>query len=314
MIAISANLPNYTGVKIPRAHAFTQHIQSSSSSEAPQASDTIPSDYPSESQSEVEELDVRSLPISSAGSYDVRNCIQNTSDIYVEEYNHAHEVFERELPQDFDIRFKLAKPPSPPISVITSSDSESCDVAIYEKNNLSTIVETHEDVDSVNMSSYQVEDVLDQSYSIPMEDNTKSMTTWKTVQTNDEIYDMDIHSETIPTFHPTVTKHAVDDLQTRKITERKTVENVEKFKKIITDYKTLPHYQEPEWEVAIKPLEDSKSNWENFSDVTSNSSYAPSFTMNKVSANRKYLAGKKRLRIIKKCNFLKVINIFRSTN
>ena len=73
----------FEGLKIPRAHAAATATGSSSGSEAAliipgEHSDTLPSDYPSESpssaHSEVEDVDTRSLrqpsTVSSAGSYD----------------------------------------------------------------------------------------------------------------------------------------------------------------------------------------------------------------------------------------------------
>ena len=48
------NISVFEGVKIPRAHAALAAVHSSSGSEV-----LIPSDYPSESHSEIEEIDTR---------------------------------------------------------------------------------------------------------------------------------------------------------------------------------------------------------------------------------------------------------------
>lgn len=74
----------FEGLKIPRAHAPVQAAASSSGSEGPLISDTIPSDYPSESHSEVEDAETRSLPVSSAGSYENRAYVQDASSFYSE--------------------------------------------------------------------------------------------------------------------------------------------------------------------------------------------------------------------------------------
>lgn len=53
------NISAFEGLKIPRAHAPLAVVHSSSGSDGPLISDTIPSDYPSESHSEIEEIDTR---------------------------------------------------------------------------------------------------------------------------------------------------------------------------------------------------------------------------------------------------------------
>lgn len=299
-----ANLPVFGGVKIPRAHAMVHAHQSATSSETAHASDTLPSDYPSESQSEIEELDVRSLPISSAGSYDTRNFVQNISDYYIEQYNHVNEIHEREPPQDFNVQFKLTKAPSPPVSSITTSDNESVDVALYEKNNLSTIMETQEDMESISVAPFDIiEDVVDvheqhlsESYLVDKSNyedkrviETSDLPSWQTNQTHQELYQHD-STQNIDYAHPmNITRHEVDDIQTRRITEKQTTENVEKFRKIITDYKTAPDHQ---WNVDIKPGRDPKTAWENFSDATSTSSFAHPYTLTKYEDSTEYLQGK----------------------
>lgn len=57
------NLSGFEGLKIPRAHPPLAAVRSSSESEGALVSDTIPSDYPSESHSEIEEHDTRYLKL-----------------------------------------------------------------------------------------------------------------------------------------------------------------------------------------------------------------------------------------------------------
>lgn len=64
---------------------------SSSGSDGPLISDTLPSDYPSESHSEIEDVDTRSLPVSSAGSFENRAYVHDNSSIYSEHYGHTQE-------------------------------------------------------------------------------------------------------------------------------------------------------------------------------------------------------------------------------
>lgn len=146
-------LPVFEGVKIPRAHAALVPIPSSSSSEGALISDTLPSDYPSESHSEAEEIDTRSLPVSSAGSYENRAYVQETSSIYSEHYGHTqeiHAVAVREHSPQFNVQVRVKKaPPPPPSNYSSTSDSDSVQTNRMERNNLSTIMESHEDRESI---------------------------------------------------------------------------------------------------------------------------------------------------------------------
>lgn len=70
----------FEGVKIPRAHAPLQQACSSGSEGLPPSSDTLPSDYPSESHSDAEvEVPTRSPPLSSALSHDNRAYISDSA-------------------------------------------------------------------------------------------------------------------------------------------------------------------------------------------------------------------------------------------
>lgn len=153
------NLSNFEVLKIPRAHAALAAVHSSSGSEGV----LIPSDYPSESHSEIEEIDTRSLPFSSAGSFENRAFVQETSSIYSENYGHTQEfqtsnavastvprlpIAAKESSPKFDVQVRVKKSPPPPPSPVTS-DTESVATLRHERNNLSTIMETHEDRESV---------------------------------------------------------------------------------------------------------------------------------------------------------------------
>lgn len=156
------NISAFEGVKIPRAHAALQAVYSSSGSEGV----LIPSDYPSESHSEIEEIDTRSLPFSSAGSFENRGFVQETSSIYSDHYAPAQEmpaanaimttVMRHNTPVQevvagspkFDVQVRVKKSPPPPPSPVTS-DTESVATLRPDRNNLSTIMEAYEDRESV---------------------------------------------------------------------------------------------------------------------------------------------------------------------
>lgn len=101
----------------------------------------------------------RSLPFSSAGSYENRAFVQETSSIYSEHYYHTQEfqtpqtttvpklpIAVKDSPK-FDVHVRVKRAPPPPPSPLTS-DTESVATSRHDRN-LSTIMETHEDRESV---------------------------------------------------------------------------------------------------------------------------------------------------------------------
>lgn len=132
------------GLKIPRAHVpVLQQVQSSS--------DTLPSDYPSESHSEIEEVDTRSLPHSSVSSYENHAYLQEASSVYSENLGQIQEIQAVAViapSPKFDVQVRVKRAPPPPPSVTSSSESESV-ASRTERNNLSTIMESHEDRESI---------------------------------------------------------------------------------------------------------------------------------------------------------------------
>ncbi|XP_030379483.1 uncharacterized protein LOC115627796 [Scaptodrosophila lebanonensis] len=176
------NISAFEGVKIPRAHAALQAVYSSSGSEGA----LIPSDYPSESHSEIEEIDTRSLPFSSAGSFENRAFVQETSSIYSDHYapaqeipaanavvtavtRHAMPIKEAAPSPKFDVQVRVKKSP-PPIPSPVTSDTESVATVRPDRNNLSTIMEAYEDRESImTMDSLpaQVETIQTQFTYVP---------------------------------------------------------------------------------------------------------------------------------------------------
>lgn len=129
-------------VKIPRVHVpVLAAVQSSS--------DTLPSDYPSES-SEIE-VDIRSLPHSSVSSYENHAYLQEASSVYSENLGQIQEIqtvaVKAPSPQ-FDVQVRVKRPPPPPPSV-SSTETETESVVSRNDRNLSTIMESHEDRESI---------------------------------------------------------------------------------------------------------------------------------------------------------------------
>lgn len=325
----------FEGLKIPRAHAPVM-AASSSGSEGPLISDTLPSDYPSESHSEIEDVDTRSLPVSSAGSFENKAYIQDGS-YYSEGYGHTQEIqtvaaIIKESPK-FDVQVRVKRAPPPPPSPTITSDTESS-IARTERN-LSTILEQREEsirtVESPPPTKTQFSYVPElhppPKYIQPapvynrilrrQQELQESHQTWEEMDTtrslaslNTEMTDTHSVTEIVDGTHskpappppppiapayiasqtieiaetlqeppiavyrkPEITSHVVDDVFLRTITEKRTIEDIERHKRLITEYKARPKPMEDQkWDVTIRniPAEmPEPPEWENFSDISS---------------------------------------------
>lgn len=332
----------FEGVKIPRAHAPVTMTGSSSGSDGPLISDTIPSDYPSESPSEPE--DERSIP--SAGSYENAGYIPDGSYYSEGAYGESHEE-QREAPRlamlpptsaalikeqpKFDVQIRVKKPPPSPPS-LTMSDTESSTSRL--DRNLSTIVEQREE--SVrSIESPQPNERTQFTYvpelhpppkhvqapptynkilrrqqeyheEIPVRP-ARSIASLNTEMTDThsmtEVLDDSHHRFVAPTppppppivpkqqyivdleqpesleppiavvHKPEITSHVVDDVFLRTITEKRTIEDIERHKRLITEYHTKPKpVEDIKWDVTIKHYPGDlpqAPDWENFSDISS---------------------------------------------
>lgn len=340
------NISHFEGLKIPRAHAPLVTVHSSSGSDGPLISDTLPSDYPSESHSETEDVDTRSLPVS-CSSYENRAFVQDNSSIYSENYGHTqefqaanavahaamvarHPIAVKESSPKFDVQVRVKRAPPPPPSP-PSSDSESITTSIRERNNLSTIMESHEDRESVITMDSMPQDVAHSHFTYVPElhpapkhvqpppvfskilrkqqearqkqswpedyadgpPDTRSIVSLGTERTDTHsVSEMVDYSHRYPNqYHsavqieqtermpeppivvklPEITSHVVDDVFLRTITEKKTIEDIEKYKRMVTEYKARP-VQDPTWDVTIRnyPNEgNTQPQWEDFSDISS---------------------------------------------
>ncbi|KAL7036818.1 hypothetical protein ACKWTF_008939 [Chironomus riparius] len=284
-------------LKIPRATLEAVAIPQSSS-------DTLPSDYPSESHSEIEEA----------------------SSVYSENLGYVQEiqavaVAKAPSPQ-FDVQVRVKKPPPPPPSISSSSDTESA-VSRNDRNNLSTIMESHEDRESIlTIESLPHENVQTQfTYMPELHPAPKYIappTVYSTLNKNvrkyqphwpDDLADgppittieeIETHTvtQTVDEGHPTytttmeidsleapiqvvrkpeITSHVVDDVFLRTITEKRTIEDIEKQKRMVTEYKIRPIIHDPTFDVHIRnhPLNATGPQWEDFSDISSASGVGP---------------------------------------
>lgn len=77
---------------------------------------------------------------------------------------------------------------------------------------------------------------------------------------------------------PEITSHVVDDVFLRTITEKRTIEDIEKQKRMVTEYKIRAMAPpDPTFDVRIRnyPTEAGGPQWEDFSDISSASGIAP---------------------------------------
>lgn len=247
----------FEGLKIPRVNAPLQAPPSSSGSEG----QLIPSDYPSESQSD----DARSLPPSSGGSFENQAFIQDTSSFYSEV----------EQPKfDVQVRVKRA-PPSPPSLSLSDSDRT--------ERELSTILEQREESVSSPIEKTQFTYVPElhppPKHIQPAPTYTRILRRQQELQEFEKItapppppiipIRQEVVEAPIAAIHkPEITSHVVDDVFLRTITEKKTIEDIERHKRLITEYHTKPIQ---DWDVTIKnyPIERAEPEWENFSDISS---------------------------------------------
>jgi len=81
---------------------------------------------------------------------------------------------------------------------------------------------------------------------------------------------------------PQITSHVVDDVFLRTITEKRTVEDIERHRRQVTEYHPKPQPPPPKWDVTIRnyPNPDAQpsdhegtTDWESFSETSSLSSY-----------------------------------------
>ncbi|XP_053670854.1 uncharacterized protein LOC128721154 [Anopheles nili] len=356
----SGSIGSVSGFKLARpvVAMVPPPIQSSSGSEGA----LIPSDYPSESQSENEEAETGSLPVSSRGSssaYENGAFVHDGLSLASAEHHLQHLQVALAPPSPkFDIQVRVKRSPPPPASPPSShsatsrcsdSDSSSSSTLVShggDRNNLSTILETQEDRESVMTTEslgaeaarshftyvpelHTVPAHLDYPPSPPQRHRahqhhttTVSSTATSHLQRSwleapdgpGRTHDTHSLTELVDASHrytgtedalqqlpeppiavykkPELKSHVVDDLFLTTVTERTTIEDVERHRRLVTEYKPRPLQApmpptpppaptppvpplDPTWDVTIRNCGQQARQWEDFSDVSS-ASGAPS--------------------------------------
>lgn len=81
---------------------------------------------------------------------------------------------------------------------------------------------------------------------------------------------------------PQITSHVVDDVFLRTITEKRTIEDIERHRRQITEYHQKPQPPPPNWDVTIRNYpnpdghpsgDEGTTDWDSFSETSSLSSY-----------------------------------------
>lgn len=319
-----------SGLKVPSVALHPP--QSISGSDGP----LIPSDYPSESHSENEEADTGSLPVSSHASYENGAFVQDASSIYSENYGHTQEiqaVASSETSPKFDIHVRVKRTPPPLPSPITSDTDSNTTISRIERNNLSTILESHEDARSDSILTFQSLQEAGQTqftytpelHSVPKHfqlapvfpkpsktqqqhiqrdtwpenyvDGPHTSSTRSIVSLGTEMTDTHSMTEIVDSSHlypvsyhhvvdlkeiddfpepkisvvkkNEISSHIVDDVFLQTVTEKTTIEDIERHKRMVTEYKAKP-VVDPNWDVTIRNYqENTEPAWEDFSDISS---------------------------------------------
>lgn len=299
------HLSMYDGLKIPRAHTLITTTASISESEVAVVSgaDTLPSDYPSESpsttHSEVEDADGRSLrrSLSSSGSYENKAYVQESS-YFSEQYGHLSEMeIMRHRPPPptpkFNVEMKVKKaPPPPPTPTPPSSESEGS--VIMQERNLSTIHERDETVEMMERSGtfmYKPE-IHTPPKSPPIYSEVRKVDKSEYVEERFErpaVVESDYHRTELTTEvreppvvvsrRPEITSHFVDDVFLRTITEKKTIEDIERHRRQVTEYRAKPLPPPTKWDVEIRNYpnpnapppsgDETATDWESHSESSS---------------------------------------------
>ncbi|KAL1138715.1 hypothetical protein AAG570_008777 [Ranatra chinensis] len=281
-----------------------------------------PSESPSSAHSEVEDIDTRSLrrSVSSGGSFDNKAFIQDSG--YMEEYG-RHAVIDlsqkRPPPEpkfDVQVRVKKAAPP-PPTPTPPPSESE-MSMKMTERN-LTTILEREEDLSystvtrrhDERFASVDAVDIADSRREFDHNmDNMETRSLSEMVEVSPTKYspppppvipaghyqarhrsyaeEMEstadiVEPPVVVSRRPEIKSHVVDDVFLRTITEKRTIEDIERTRRKVTDYKKVQAPPPPpaKWDVTIRNYpaphgpEDSATDWESYSETSSVSAAYP---------------------------------------
>ncbi|XP_069354081.1 uncharacterized protein pot isoform X3 [Maniola hyperantus] len=261
-------------VKIPRAHPVYPVAAESASV----ASDTIPSDYPSETPSEAD--------------HGHTNQAFMIDEYQSEGYNGSHEASNSRMhagvPPAFDVRVRVQRPPAPPSPISTITTTEVDGGSMRQ----TTMLEEHERQESVRtVSPAALPLPARAAHATPPERPPRPPALYTEVnrerqkppppppmmterlQTEEHetlMESLEPISDTpiMPARKPEITSHVVDDVFLRTITEKKTIEDIERHKRLVTEYRQVPP-PPPQFDVTIRNHTLPEAQWENFSDISS---------------------------------------------
>ncbi|XP_063373319.1 uncharacterized protein LOC134661262 isoform X3 [Cydia amplana] len=291
-------------VKIPRAHPV--YPLAAEAESASVASDTIPSDYPSETPSEAEHAHT------------------NQAFMIDEYHSEVHESALIMAPA-FDVRVRVQRPPAPPSPPSTLTPTETDGGSVRQ----TMILEEHERQESVRTVSPIALPLPARQAHLPpparpprpaqlysqvsrerqewsrrprsiVSLNTEMTDTHSVTEVTDRSHARMFHikkppppppvmserleteehevlmeslepipeTPILPARKPEITSHVVDDVFLRTITEKKTIEDIERHKRLVTEYKQVPP-PPPQFDVTIRNHTLPEAQWENFSDISS---------------------------------------------
>ncbi|XP_063373321.1 titin isoform X5 [Cydia amplana] len=263
-------------VKIPRAHPV--YPLAAEAESASVASDTIPSDYPSETPSEAEHAHT--------------NQAFMIDEYHSEGYGETHETITSNgrlhAAPAFDVRVRVQRPPAPPSPPSTLTPTETDGGSVRQ----TMILEEHERQESVRTVSPIALPLPArqahlppparpprpaQLYSQVSRERQKPPPPPPVMSERLETEEHEVLMESLepipetpilPARKPEITSHVVDDVFLRTITEKKTIEDIERHKRLVTEYKQVPP-PPPQFDVTIRNHTLPEAQWENFSDISS---------------------------------------------
>ncbi|KAM3956259.1 uncharacterized protein ACR2FA_009771 isoform 1-T2 [Aphomia sociella] len=296
-------------VKIPRATYPPAAMRQETVSVA---SDTIPSDYPSETPSEADQTHT--------------NAAFTLDEHYSEGYGEMHETSTSHsrlvgAPPAFDVHVRVQQPPAPPSppSTITATETDAGSIRHTHVMDQHEQHERQESVRTVSPGALPLPvraahlqpperpprpPIHRQEWSRPPRSivslNTEMTDTHSVTEVTDRSHAkmfhikkppppppmMSEHLQTeeqemlmeslepipetpiMPARKPEITSHVVDDVFLRTITEKKTIEDIERHKRLVTEYKQVPP-PPPQFDVTIRNHTMPEAQWENFSDISS---------------------------------------------
>ncbi|KAG7303873.1 hypothetical protein JYU34_010775 [Plutella xylostella] len=259
-------------VKIPRAHPVYPVAAESAS-----VSESIPSDYPSETPSEAEQMVHTNQAFILEESYH--------SEGYGETIETSQSAARMAAPPAFDVRVRVTRARGAPSPVDSESVTETDGTSLRQ----TMTIEEYERGESVRtVSPAALPLPARAAHRAPPARPPRPQPVQKAppppppvsrhtehMQLHEEEHETLMQSlehapETpiMPARKPEITSHVVDDVFLRTITEKKTIEDIERHKRLVTEYKQVPA-PPPQFDVTIRNHTLPDAQWENFSDISS---------------------------------------------